>query len=54
MIEIEGKIVDVIVSILIDYGVTYCYIDSNVIEICHLVSSKLQQSKMVLLATDMT
>ena len=40
MIEVEGKIDNHTISILIDYGAKYSYINSNIIEIFFLQRSK--------------
>ena len=40
MIEIEGKINDLSISILIDFGASYSYASTNLVERCKLVSSK--------------
>jgi hypothetical protein len=40
MIEVEGKIDNQHITILIDFGASHSYIKSNVIEIFHLQRSK--------------
>ena len=53
MLEVEGKINDLSISILIDYGAFYNYVNNNLVEIYNLESSKLPKYKMVQLATRM-
>jgi hypothetical protein len=38
MIEVEGKIENQTIEILIDYGARYTYINFNIVEIIHLES----------------
>jgi hypothetical protein len=40
MIEVEGKIDNQPIDILIDYGAIHSYIHSNIVEIFHLQRSK--------------
>jgi hypothetical protein len=40
MIEVEGKINNHIIAILVDSGASYSYINSNIVEIFHLKMSK--------------
>jgi hypothetical protein len=40
MIEVEGKINDQLISILIDLGASHSYIDPNLVEIFHLQRRK--------------
>jgi predicted aspartyl protease len=51
MIEVEGKIINQLVSILIDSGATHCYIDPKIVDRLHLEKSKLGQASLVQLAT---
>jgi predicted aspartyl protease len=51
MIEVEGKIVNQLVSILIDSGASHCYIDPKIVDRLHLEKSKLGKSSLVQLAT---
>lgn len=51
MIECEGMIVDKLVSILIDLGVSLSYISRKVVEKCQLPSNKFKKSWLVQLAT---
>jgi len=53
MIEIEGKINDLPISILIDSGASYSYVNTNMVEIYKLMSNKLPKHKTVQLATRM-
>jgi hypothetical protein len=48
MIEVEGKIDNHPISILIDYGASHSYINSNIIEIFHLQRSKHKKYWLVL------
>jgi hypothetical protein len=41
MIEVEGKIINQSISILIDSGPIHCYIDPKIVEKLHLVKIKL-------------
>ena len=52
MIEVEGKINNNIVSILIDSGASHCYIDPKIVDIYHLEKSKLEQSCLAQLAIE--
>jgi hypothetical protein len=47
MIEVEGKIDNQPIEILIDYGASHSYINSNIVEIFHLQSSKHKKSWLV-------
>jgi hypothetical protein len=51
MIEVEGKIDNHPIAILIDYGASHSYINSNIVEIFHLQRSKHKKSWLVQLAT---
>jgi hypothetical protein len=51
MIDVEGKIINQHVSILIDSGESHCYIDPNIVDILHLDKSELIKSSLVQLAT---
>jgi predicted aspartyl protease len=51
MIEVEGKIINHPVSILIDSGASHCYIDPKIVDRLHLEKSKLEKSSLVQLAT---
>jgi hypothetical protein len=51
MIEVEGKIINQHVSILIDLGASHCYIDPKIVDRLHLETSKLGKSSLVQLAT---
>ena len=51
MIEVEGKIINHNVSILIDSGASHCYIDPEIVDRLHLEKSKLEKSSLVQLAT---
>jgi len=51
MIEVEGKIDDPLISILIDLGASHSYIDHNLVERFHLQRSKHGNSWLVQLAT---
>jgi hypothetical protein len=51
MIEVEGKIINHHVSILIDSGESRCYIDLKIVDSLHLDKSKLGKSSLVQLAT---
>jgi hypothetical protein len=50
MIEVEGKINDQPISILIDSGASHSYIDPKLVERFHLTRSKLGKSWLVQLA----
>jgi hypothetical protein len=41
MIEVEGKIINQLVSILIDSGGSHCYIDPKIVDRLHLEKIKL-------------
>jgi hypothetical protein len=43
MIEVEGKIINHLVSILIDLGAIHCYIDPKIVDRLHLEKSKLEK-----------
>jgi predicted aspartyl protease len=51
MIEVEGKIINHPVSILIDSGSIHCYIDPKIVDRLNLEKSKLGKSSLVQLAT---
>jgi hypothetical protein len=51
MIEVEGKIINQPVAILIDSGEIHCYIDHKIVDILHLEKSKLGKEILVQLAT---
>ena len=51
MIEVEGKIINQPVVILIDSGASHCYIDINIVDRLHLEKSKLGKESLVQLAT---
>jgi hypothetical protein len=51
MIEVEGKINDQPIAILIDSGASHSYIDPNIVEIFHLQRRKHGKSWLVQLAT---
>jgi predicted aspartyl protease len=51
MIEVEGKIINQHVSILIDSGASHCYIDPKIVDRLHLEKSNLGKSILVQLAT---
>jgi hypothetical protein len=51
MIEVEGKIINHIVYILIDLGEIHCYIDPKIVDSLHLEKSKLGKSSLVQLST---
>jgi hypothetical protein len=51
MIEVEGKIMNQPVAILIDSGTSHCYIDPKIVDILHLEKSKLGKASLVQLAT---
>jgi predicted aspartyl protease len=51
MIEVEGKIINHPVAILIDSGESHCYIDPKIVDRLHLEKSKLEKSSLVQLAT---
>ena len=46
-INIEGKLKDVPISILIDLRASYSYINSNLVERCKLMTRKLSKPRMV-------
>jgi hypothetical protein len=50
MIEVEGKIINQPVAILIDSGASHCYIDPNIVDRLHLEKSKLGKASLVQLA----
>jgi hypothetical protein len=50
MIEVEGKIDNHPIEILIDSGASHSYINSNIVEIFHLQRSKHKKSWLVQLA----
>jgi hypothetical protein len=47
MIEVEGKIINHPVSILIDSGAIHCYIDPKIVDRLHLEKSKLGKSSLI-------
>jgi hypothetical protein len=51
MIEVEGKITNQPIAILIDSGASHSYIAPNLVEIFHLKRSKHEKSWLVQLAT---
>jgi hypothetical protein len=51
MIEVEGKIINQPVAILIDSVEIHCYIDRKIVDRLHLEKSKLGKSSLVQLAT---
>jgi hypothetical protein len=51
MIEVEGKIINQHVPILIDSGESHCYIDPKIVDRLHLEKSNLGKSSLVQLAT---
>jgi hypothetical protein len=51
MIEVEGKIINQPIAILIDSGTSYCYIDPKIVDRLHLEKSKLGKASLVQLAT---
>jgi hypothetical protein len=51
MIEVEGNIDNQPIEILIDYGASHSYINTNNVEIFHLQISKHKKSWLVQLAT---
>ena len=51
MVEMEGKIADQSVTVLIDLGASLSYISPQVVEKCNLKTEKFQQSWLVQLAT---
>jgi hypothetical protein len=51
MIEVEGKIINQPVAILIDSGASHCYIDPKIVDRLHLEKTKLGKSSLVQLAT---
>jgi hypothetical protein len=51
MIEVEGKIINHLVSILIYSGASHCYIDPKIADRLRLEKNKLQKSSLVHLAT---
>ena len=50
-VEIEGKIADQSVTVLIDPGASLSYISPQVVEKCNIKTEKFQQSWLVQLAT---
>ena len=51
MVEVEGKISDLPVTVLIDLGASLSYISLGVVEKCKIKPEKFQQSWLVQLAT---
>jgi hypothetical protein len=51
MIEVDGKIINQPIAILIDSGSSHCYVDPKIVDILHLEKSKLGRSSLVQLAT---
>lgn len=52
MMELEGRIFDHPVSILIDQGVSLSYVSPGIVDECHLKHSKFKNPWLVQLATD--
>jgi hypothetical protein len=50
MIEVEGKIINQHISILIDLGASHCYIDPKIVDRLHLEKSKIGKVSLVQLA----
>ena len=51
MVEMEGKIYDLPVTVLIDRGASLIYISPEIVEKCKIKPEKFQQSWLVQLAT---
>jgi hypothetical protein len=51
LIEVEGKIINKPVDILIDSGKIHCYIDPKIVDRLHLEKSKLGKASLIQLAT---
>ena len=51
IIEVEGKIINQLIVILIVSGKNRCYIDPKIVDRLHLEKSKLEKSSLVQLAT---
>jgi hypothetical protein len=51
MIEVEGKIIDHYVAILIDLGESRCYIDPKIVDRLRMEKRKLKKSSFVQLTT---
>jgi hypothetical protein len=51
MIEVEGKIINHLVAILIYLGTIHCYIDLKIVDRLHLEKSKIEKSSSFQLAT---
>ena len=51
MVEVEGKIFEQSVSVLIDPGSTHSYINPRIVEICSFKKLKYRKSWLVQLAT---
>ena len=51
LIKIEGKVNNLPISILIDFGDTLSYVNANLVEKCKLVGKKLPKHRLVQLAT---
>jgi hypothetical protein len=51
MIEVEGKIINQPIAILIDSGASHCYIDPKIVDRFNLEKSKLGKESLVQLAT---
>ena len=47
MIEVEGKIINLLISILIDSRESCCYIDPKIVDILLLEKNKLEKSSLV-------
>jgi hypothetical protein len=47
MIEVEGKIINQPIAILIDSRANHCYIDPNIVDRLHLEKSKLGKASLV-------
>jgi predicted aspartyl protease len=50
MIEVEVKIINQPIAILIDSGTSHCYIDPKILDRLHLERSKIRKSSLVQLA----
>jgi hypothetical protein len=52
IIEVEGNIINQLVTILIDSREIHCYIDPKIVGRLHLEKSKLEKSSLVQLTTN--
>ena len=52
MIEVEGKITNHLVYILIDSGVSHCYIDPKIVDRLHLEKSKIGKQESMIWSED--